>query len=337
MNIDEYTERVRAGFEEILSDIERDDSATIKKISSKFKEACIDYPMRGGKFMRPMIVGYACDAVGGDAYKSVPAALAVELIHNFSLVHDDIMDNDETRRGMPSLHMIHGVGHAILAGDILMTKVIDAVLRIDAGSKEKEKIFRIILKAMTDLSVGQALDTGFSRETDVDVEEYISMIIGKTARIFEASAELGAVIGGGSEKEVKALRDYGLNLGICFQMVDDCLGLIGDPKVTGKPVGSDINERKKSYPILTALADINEKRRKEIRKRMYVDYRGEDLPRGVIEEMNAIIKETDAVEKTREAARQYMEKARRSLIILPESESKNALLEIAKKAYDRVA
>ncbi|ODS42580.1 MAG: hypothetical protein MSIBF_04515 [Candidatus Altiarchaeales archaeon IMC4] len=337
MNIDDYTERVRAGFEEILSDIERDDSATIKKISSKFKQACIDYPMRGGKFMRPMIVGYACDAVGGDIKKSVPAALAVELIHNFSLVHDDIMDNDETRRGMPSLHVIHGVGYAILAGDILMTKIIDAVLKIGTNAENKEKIFHIISRALTDLSVGQALDTGFENENDVNVEEYISMIIGKTARLFEASSELGAVIGGGSEKEVNALRDYGLNLGICFQMVDDCLGLIGDPKVTGKPVGSDINERKKSYPILAALAGINEKRRKEIRKRMYVDYRGKDLPQGVIEEMNAIIKETCAVEKTRDVAKQYMEKARRSLIILPESESKNALLEIAKNAYDRVA
>ncbi|MFC4531206.1 polyprenyl synthetase family protein [Sphaerisporangium dianthi] len=204
-----------------------------------------------GKAVRPALVLLAAEAAGGSAAAAVPAAVAVELVHNFSLLHDDVMDGDATRRHRPTAWSVFGVSGAILAGDALLTLAFE-VLR-SGGHPAADEAARVLGAAVLDLVEGQSADTSFETRDEVGLAECVSMAEGKTAALLAASCALGALSGDGGPEVIESLRAFGSRLGLAFQMVDDLLGIWGDPAVTGKPVFSDLRSRKKSLPVVAAL------------------------------------------------------------------------------------
>lgn len=205
----------------------------------------------GGKAIRPALVLLAAEAVGGAADDAVPAAVAVELIHNFSLLHDDVMDGDTTRRHRATAWTVFGVSGAILAGDALQALAVDVLA--GSGHPRALEAVRTLGDATVALLDGQAHDLDFERRSDVAVAEVERMARGKTGALLGASTALGALYGGGTDLQVEAMRGFGAELGLAFQHVDDLLGIWGDPAVTGKAVHSDLANRKKSLPVVHAL------------------------------------------------------------------------------------
>ncbi|WP_245601925.1 polyprenyl synthetase family protein [Hamadaea tsunoensis] len=204
-----------------------------------------------GKALRPALALLAAEAVGGSTNAALPAAVAVELVHNFSLIHDDVMDGDETRRHRPTVWKVFGVGHAILAGDALLALAFEAIATADRPAGDGT---RMLAAAVNDLLEGQGEDLAFETRDDVRVEQCLAMARHKTGALLECSAGLGALFGGGTAAQVAQLRAFGADLGLAFQFADDLLGIWGDPAVTGKPVYSDLRSRKKSLPVVAALS-----------------------------------------------------------------------------------
>jgi geranylgeranyl diphosphate synthase type I len=200
----------------------------------------------GGKALRPALTLLACEAVGGSAAMAVPAAVAVELVHNFSLLHDDVMDGDTTRRHRPTAWTVFGVNPAILVGDVLLTLAIE-VMAVSGGPT------RLLSGAVLDLLEGQNSDMSFEERLDVSLPECLNMAAGKTGALLRSACALGAAAGGGTPAQIAHLADFGSRLGLAFQLADDLLGIWGDPAVTGKPVHSDLLNRKKSLPVVFAL------------------------------------------------------------------------------------
>jgi geranylgeranyl diphosphate synthase type I len=209
-----------------------------------------------GKRLRPLLCVLACEAVGGDWHRALAAASAIELIHNFSLVHDDIEDNSLTRRHRPTVWSLWGIAQGINTGDTLWVISRLATLRLveegyDPGTVLS--IVRLFDETCLALCTGQYLDIRFESADSVTMAEYDSMIAGKTAALLSASLAAGALLGGAEENVVRNYAGFGRELGITFQIVDDILGIWGDPAVTGKSAASDILEKKKTIPILQAL------------------------------------------------------------------------------------
>lgn len=211
-----------------------------------------------GKRLRPLLCLMACEAVGGDVHQAVPAAAALEILHNFSLVHDDIEDGDETRRHRPTLWKLWGAPQAINVGDGMFALAFAALQRLPARGLSAERTLSA-LETFTEMCValteGQHLDMGFEQRADVSVGEYLRMIQGKTAALIGASVAIGGLIGGVTPDGGAALRRFGQEVGLAFQIQDDILGIWGNPTVTGKAAGNDILRRKKSLPILYTLND----------------------------------------------------------------------------------
>ncbi|HHH40675.1 MAG TPA: polyprenyl synthetase family protein, partial [Chloroflexi bacterium] len=211
---------------------------------------------RAGKRLRPVFCLLACEACGGEWERALPAAAAVELLHNFSLIHDDIEDNDRTRRGRPTLWALWGVPQALNAGDALYALAHLALLRLGGRGVPDGTVVAalgVFTRACLRLTEGQFLDISFETQEEVSPEAYLRMVEGKTAALLAAACELGALVAGAGPDRQGRLRDFGHHLGLAFQIQDDLLGIWGDPEVTGKPVGSDLIRRKKTLPILHGL------------------------------------------------------------------------------------
>ncbi len=219
----------------------------------------------GGKRLRPYLVIKSCQLLSGQVNQAIPAATAIEMVHNFTLVHDDIMDNDELRHGVPTVHIKFGIPLGILAGDLLFSRAFEIISRpyVYKSGNIGMNLVATLAKACTDLCEGQALDISMSKSRKIPSEvQYIKMIEKKTSSLFVASCAMGAIAANKSISDIKRLSTFGKNLGIAFQIIDDLIGVIGDPKITRKPVGNDIREGKKSLPIVMALrrAGIREKK-----------------------------------------------------------------------------
>jgi geranylgeranyl diphosphate synthase type I len=208
----------------------------------------------GGKGVRQALAVLGAEAVGAPARAGVPAAVAVELVHAFSLLHDDIMDGDTARRRRPAVWKAYGTGPAVLAGDALFALAVETLAATEAGASA----LRTLSAALGDLVRGQADDLLFAARPWTGPErvrpaEYRAMAEQKTGALLGCAAALGALLGGGPPPVVAALDRAGRRLGLAFQIVDDVLGIWGDPEVTGKPVHGDLRERKKTLPVLAAL------------------------------------------------------------------------------------
>ncbi len=193
----------------------------------------------------------AAAAAGGSPREAVPAAVAVELVHNFSLLHDDVMDGDATRRHRPTAWRLFGIGAAILAGDALLTLALDVLAA--SGHPASGQAMRMLSAAVQDLVEGQSSDVAFERRDEVGLAECERMAASKTAALIGCACALGALFGGGDPERVQRLRVFGEHVGLAYQHVDDLLGIWGDPAATGKPVYSDLRSRKKSLPVVFAL------------------------------------------------------------------------------------
>jgi len=204
----------------------------------------------GGKAVRPALALLSAEAVGAPAAAGLPGAVAVELVHNFSLLHDDLMDGDTERRHRPTVWARWGPAAAILTGDALLALAQEILL--EAPSPHAPEAARALAATTRELIRGQAQDVAFERRTDVGVAECLAMAAGKTGALLAESATIGAVLAGAPAPLRGALHAFGLQLGLAFQLVDDLLGIWGDPAVTGKPVLSDLRCRKKSLPVTYA-------------------------------------------------------------------------------------
>ena len=221
-------------------------------------EAAAHLAASGGKRLRPHMAIKSCEMLGGRAAAAMPAAAAVEMVHNFTLVHDDIMDNDEVRHGVPTVHRRFGVPVAILAGDVLFSRAFEAVSGPRIGAARSALLAARLAAACTEVCEGQMLDMEMAGSARTPSEaEYLEMVSKKTAALFDASCAMGAICAGAGRRDVSRLASFGRNLGIAFQITDDLIGVMGDPAVTKKPVGNDLREGKKSLPILMAVASAS--------------------------------------------------------------------------------
>jgi geranylgeranyl diphosphate synthase, type I len=209
-------------------------------------------PVKGGKGIRTALATLSAEATWADSEVGAPGGVAVELVHNFSLLHDDLMDGDLERRHRPTVWALWGPSVALIAGDALSTLAIDVLLRTPNASAPAAAA--ALVQATSEMIAGQADDLAFEARRSVSVEECMAMSTAKTGELLGCAASIGAILAGAPPTTVQALRDFGRHLGVAFQAVDDLLGIWGDPATTGKPIGNDIRQRKKSMPLVAALA-----------------------------------------------------------------------------------
>lgn len=217
----------------------------------------IDYILQlSGKRIRPVLTLMASDVLSGDFTKALPAALAVEVFHNFTLVHDDIMDDAPLRRGKKTVHEKWDINTGILSGDAMLILAYQFFENYEPAIFQK--LAKLFSKTALEVCDGQQLDIDFETRNDVTIEEYINMIRLKTSVLVAAALKMGAIVAQASDEDADLFYEYGLNLGLAFQLQDDYLDTFGDPETFGKQVGGDIIENKKTYLYLKALELANE-------------------------------------------------------------------------------
>lgn len=216
----------------------------------------------GGKRMRPALLLMACDLFGGDVNAAVPPALAIEVFHNFTLMHDDIMDNAPLRRGQTTVHEKWNQNVGILSGDVMLIEGYKLMMQVE------EHLLRPIMNIFNSTAVsvceGQQIDMEFEQRSDAGIGEYLEMIRLKTAVVLGSALKIGALIGGAEQKDAELLSVFGEQLGIAFQLQDDILDVYGNPEKFGKQVGGDIISNKKTYLLIKALERANGAQRKEL-------------------------------------------------------------------------
>lgn len=218
--------------------------------------APIAYTMAaGGKRVRPQLAMIACGIFGGNEQEVAPAAMALEVFHNFTLLHDDVMDKAEVRRGRPTVHIQWNENTAILSGDQMMIEAYKLLAEVPAD--KLHKVLRLFNEMATEICEGQQYDVDFESQEHVTIEEYLKMIRLKTSVLLATALQIGSYLAGANEAQQEALYQFGINVGLAFQIQDDILDVWGDPKTFGKAVGGDISCNKKTYVYLTAqqLAD----------------------------------------------------------------------------------
>ena len=224
---------------------------------------------QAGKMVRPALCLLSCEAVGGQRRQALPAAAAIELIHNFTLIHDDIEDASHSRHGRDTVWRVWGEAQAINAGDGMFALAHLALLRLleeGVAASQVLEAAQLLDEATLALCEGQHLDVEFEGRLDVTCDDYLAMVSGKTAALMGAATAMGALLGGAPEGAVAAFKEFGRRLGIAFQIRDDVLGIWGDATETGKPAGDDIAARKKSYPVVFALEHAPEDDRRSLRR-----------------------------------------------------------------------
>ncbi len=321
---------------DIKDELESNASSVNQYILSSLKgdpielyRASSHYIISGGKRLRPFLLIKSSEMFGGNLRRALPAAAAVELVHNFSLVHDDIMDNDDMRHSVQTVHKHYGMPLAILAGDILFSKAFE-LLAVHGRAKgiSEKAICEMVAKlssACIQVCEGQATDVhmaSMNDELSIDSPQYINMISKKTAALFELSCALGVLSAPNSSAiDVERLSWFGRNIGIAFQLVDDLIGITGDPKLTGKAVGNDLREGKKTYPILLAMRNAKGENRNKILK----IFGRKNASASDLKEAVGTISTIGIDQEIRLAARTHIEKAVQSLADYADSEAKRAL------------
>ena len=277
----------------------------------------------GGKRLRPYMVMKSCEMLGGKTKNAINAASAIEMVHNFTLVHDDIMDNDKMRHGVTTVHKKFGMPIAILAGDVLFSKAYQVVSSTSLPSNSVIELVSRLAKSCVDVCEGQLLDISMANSEKIPSQsQYIKMIEKKTAALFEVSCAMGAICANAKRKDVSNLSSFGKNLGIAFQITDDLIGVLGDPKVTKKPVGNDLREGKKSLPILLAINRAKGENKEIILKAFSNSFATQDD----IEKALKIIRRLKIEKTVRRQAQSYAQRAKRSLQSYSGSAKKDLLV-----------
>jgi geranylgeranyl pyrophosphate synthase len=266
--------------------------------------------LSGGKRLRPRVVLLSFKASGGeDVCQAIPVAAAVELLHTASLVHDDINDRSDLRRGNPTVNAQWGDSLALLAGDFLFIRLLNLIAAFES------RVIRVVADSCLALVEGETLQVLTLGDTRMTEETYLRIVGQKTAALFSACAELGVIMAGGARQLVAAFRDYGYNLGVAFQIRDDTLDLVSRSEMLGKPVASDLGQGKMSLATLFAL-----RRSEEARAVLVSDDTGRAIQ---------LLRDTGAIEYAMLKAREYSERARDSLSVVTGSDAKKALMDLA--------
>ena len=300
-----------------VNPIERNAKKVNKFLNTKLKgdpkilyDAAGHLIVNGGKRLRPFMVIKSCQLLGGKTSNAMPAASAVEMVHNFTLVHDDIMDNDEMRHGVPTVHKKFGMSVAILAGDVLFSKAYQIISNSKLSPSATNQITSRLAKACVEVCEGQLFDIKMAEEKRIPTQsEYIKMIGKKTAALFDVSCSMGAICATNKPKDISNLSSFGKNLGIAFQITDDLIGVMGDPKITKKPVGNDLREGKKSLPILMAINSAKGKNKKIILKA----FGNPKASKSDLSNAVEVIRSLGIEENVRNQALKYAEDAEKSL------------------------
>ncbi|MGQ9596370.1 MAG: polyprenyl synthetase family protein [Thermoproteota archaeon] len=328
-NLQDMLEGIARDVEPVICD------ALVEKASSDFQEVLL-YPLKaGGKRIRPAVLVLSCEAAGGRAKYALNAAAAIELVHNYTLIIDDIIDHGEVRRGTPTLWKKYGLTMALLAAVHYREVISELFLK----SRNSARLLSIIDHYIMRLVEGERLDVLFEqvgreedpyvverRRLNVGFDDYVDMVTRKTSSLYEASAMIGAVEASSNEEVVEAFRGFGLNLGISFQIVDDLLDLFGSTSETGKQVGKDILEHKLgNMLILKGLERMDE----EEKQTFLSILRSTHISKEDLNKALDILTKTGVREKAVREAWLFSEKAKSMLSIVPDSRAKGFLLELA--------
>jgi geranylgeranyl diphosphate synthase type I len=281
------------------------------------------YPMAGGKRLRPVMAMTVAEAVGGPeaAERAIPFGICLEVVHNFTLVHDDIMDDDDTRRGRPSVHKKYGLATAINAGDALFARSFEILLESDLDDGRARRLTSMVATMVREIGEGQQEDMEMEGGLDITVERYMGMIEKKTARMFQTAAAGGALIAGGTEEQIAAMDGYGRSVGVGFQIWDDLLDLTADEEKLGKPVGSDLIEGKRTVIVLDFLKSASDGQKERFRRAFEnKDATEEDLAAAV-----GALREAGSIEYATRMATDFARGARENLGVLPECPARDAL------------
>jgi len=281
------------------------------------------------KRLRPVLLLTACEAFGSSAEKGVNAAAAVEIYHNFTLVHDDIIDEAALRRNVETVHHKFGVNKAILTGDAMLMQTFHLL-----GIANKEQHFELLSvfkRAAMEVVEGEQYDVDFEDVDEVSVDDYVEMIRLKTSVLLAASLQMGALIGGASKEDQEKIYNFGINLGLAFQIIDDFLDSYGDQETFGKKIGGDILQNKKTYLLCKAMEKSNENGKQEIR-----DIFNEDDPKVKIARMINVYDELSIPDDAETQMESYFEKALEYLqqVSIGE-EQKTRLHQLAENIYQR--
>lgn len=305
--------------------------AAAKKINIEADEYSLaeDTPLRkaashlllsGGKRLRPALVMLAADAVKKGASDAVfPAAFGVELLHTYTLVHDDIMDNDSMRRGTPTVHTVFGNTQAILAGDVLYGDAFSYICRADASDSAKAAAVQMLAHTAHVLCEGQSSDTSFETRSDVSADEYLSMVRGKTGSLLAASAGIGAILAGGTPQQIAALYTLGMQAGCAFQIRDDVIDIKASAEVSGKNRASDLRENKQTIVAIYAReagVDLSKCHKP-------------DVSDAEIDEAISLLEDAGVFARINELSDKLIASAKAGLAVLPDSDEKDMLKALA--------
>jgi len=261
-----------------------------------------------GKMLRPLLCLASCEAVGGDRERALPAAAALELLHNFSLIHDDIEDGSPQRHGRDTVWQVWGIPQAVNAGDGMFALAHVTLHRLSEVGLPAEQVMavgRLLDEASLRLCEGQYSDLSYEQRLDVRCDDYLEMVAGKTAALMAASAGSGALIGNAPNAVVALFQEFGRNLGFAFQIRDDILGIWGEAEETGKPTGEDIRARKKSFPVVYALEQAAAADRKALR----TIYRKHEMDDNDVAEVSAILQRLGAHRHSQKMAAEHAARA----------------------------
>ncbi len=279
----------------------------------------------GGKRLRPSALLLAAEAVGGKPENLLPAAVAVELIHNFTLIHDDIMDEADLRRGLTTVHKKWGVPGAIVAGDALYSKAFEILSCTKSEPSQLVESLELMSKTCTDICEGQWMDMNFQTRKDVTEDEYMRMVEKKTAVLFASAVKMGAILSGSNREVVRALWDFGRLTGVGFQIYDDVIDLITPEEILGKAQGGDIIEGKRTLIVIHALS-----------KGITIDALGKsNATRSEVSAALTTLKESGSIDYAMNKALGFVEEGKTALKTLPDSEAKKILIGLADYMIER--
>ena len=283
----------------------------------------------GGKRLRMQLVLAGCRLVGGNEQEALPFAEAIEVFHNFTLLHDDVMDRADVRRGMPTVHVKWNDNTAILSGDQMLIEAYHLLEGVPTN--HLPQLLHLFTKTATEICEGQQYDVDFEQRNDVLLAEYIEMIRLKTSVLLAAALQGGAIIGGASEAEQEALYNYGIHLGLAFQIQDDLLDCFGDEKTFGKAIGGDISCNKKTYLMLTALNNADAAQYAEIRG--WLAHTAPSAQK--IDAMKQLFVATGARQAAEQAIAEHTAEAMQCLSTLPDNNERQQLQQLAQKLAQR--
>lgn len=313
---DRIYSRIRPDLERIEAEIDRQLTTSVPLISVVGR-----YIMgSGGKRLRPLLMILAARLCGYSGNNDVPLSVTFEFLHAATLLHDDVVDHAEMRRNKPAANTVWGNPAVVLVGDFLYSKSI--LMTVGYNSIP---ILQVISEATTKMAEGEVLQLVHADDMEITQAEYLEVITRKTAVLISAACRIGAIFGGGGSAEEEALRNYGHNLGIAFQLVDDTLDYMGDAKELGKPVGNDIQEGKATLPLISALQNG----RPADKRRLQTIFSADEIQPDDFAEVKEIVIRSGGIEYTNHLARQHVQNAKDSLDIFPTHPTKEILTDIA--------